>query len=158
MQYFTGELWSKIGSPCKTERDEAHIEFKMGSAAYWAAFKKIEDRFSKKFLTTYHKNYGFNDFKLIDISVSQRPDRHSNPLTVILRVRDGEQTFRITYKRVSHFEVKYQQNNGCQGFDDWGYDEFLPMDDQTLSHEILFASGATILVHFKNGNIFVEKE
>lgn len=44
------------------------------------------------------------------------------------------------------------------GFDDYGYNEFLEVDDNILSHEVLFASGATILVHFKKLSIRREEK
>lgn len=69
-------------------------------------------------------------------------------------------TFKITYKCIKKYSVNYEECEGLgdrRGFDDWGYDEFLPIDEQTLSHEILFASGSTMLIHFKNGNVFVAK-
>lgn len=70
------------------------------------------------------------------------------------------QSVKITYKHIKQFNVNYKEAEGWgdrRGFDDWGYDEFLPIDEQTLSHEILFASGSTILICFKNGNVFVAK-
>lgn len=57
----------------------------------------------------------------------------------------------MTYKSITKFNINYENEiEARRGFDDWGYDEFLPVDEQFLSHEILFASGATILIHFKN--------
>lgn len=44
------------------------------------------------------------------------------------------------------------------GFDNYGYDEFLEVDENILSHEILFASDATILVYFKYISIKKVKE
>jgi len=33
---------------------------------------------------------------------------------------------------------------------DWGYDELTAIDDNYLRHEVLFASGTTILIDFKD--------
>ena len=39
---------------------------------------------------------------------------------------------------------------------DWGYDELAAIDDNWLRHEVLFASGTTILIEFKD--FFYERE
>jgi hypothetical protein len=44
-----------------------------------------------------------------------------------------------------------------RGMDCWLYDELLVLDEDTLSHEILFASGAKLLLHFKNKGISITK-
>ncbi|MGH4124341.1 MAG: hypothetical protein ACREV6_15550 [Clostridium sp.] len=69
-------------------------------------------------------------------------------------------TWKITYKNVVKFSMNYEQWEGegtCIGFDDWGYDELIPVNEDILSHEILFVSGATILIYFKNNKILLSK-
>jgi hypothetical protein len=82
-------------------------------------------------------------------------------ISVDIYVTDDIDTYKITYKCIKKFNVSFEEIeqgwSGRRGFDTWGYSEFLPVNEQTLSHEILFASGSTILVHFKNNNIFIEK-
>ena len=130
---------------------------------YSLIFDKIKNRLPKKFLKVYFENKGFNDFRLIGFSLSQTIDKKGNPQSVQIDIetpfdkRLKSKRFRITYKQPAKFEVRYSDEQGCNGFDDYGYNEFLPVDERTLSHEMLFASGATILVHFKDKNISVEK-
>ncbi|WP_338552518.1 hypothetical protein [Paenibacillus sp. KS-LC4] len=50
------------------------------------------------------------------------------------------------------------EESGHRGMDDWGYDELLMMDEKTISHEILFASGSTFLIHFIDHGISVRKD
>lgn len=80
-------------------------------------------------------------------------------------ITDGTNTWKVAYKYVKKIAISYQQELMWQctrwekaiGFDDWGYDEFFAVDEETLSHEILFASDTSILIHFKNNNIFISK-
>ena len=162
MKYFTPELWSKVGSPDKQEREAAHTEWAKNAKEYSLIFDKIKNRLPKKFLKVYFENKGFNDFRLIGFSLSQTIDKKGNPQSVKIDIETPfdkkfkTKRFRITYKQPSIFEVRYSDEQGCNGFDDYGYNEFLPVDERTLSQEILFASGATVLIHFKDKNISVE--
>jgi hypothetical protein len=160
MRYFTNELWSKLNSESQKERDEASFEWKKNNEAYSTTFETIKIRLSQKFLKTYLNNYGFHDFQVKNIVIAHKEYGFKNPILVDIYVMDGINTFKITYKCIKKFNVNYEEGIGWEdrrGFDDWGYGEFLPIDEQTLSHEILFASGSTILIHFKNGNIFATK-
>lgn len=165
MKYFTDELWSKFNSDSKDERSEAELEWEKNNKEYSIIFEAIKNRFSKKFLKTYLNNYGFHDFHIKEFQIVHKEYKCKNPISINLIITDEINIWKITYKYVRKISVNYQEEimqqndwwNGRVGFDDWGYDEFLPIDEQTLSHEILFASGSTILVHFKKGNIFINK-
>lgn len=41
---------------------------------------------------------------------------------------------------------------------DWGYEEILDVNEDVLSHEILFSSGSKILIHFSNKMIKIYKQ
>jgi hypothetical protein len=151
MRYFTDDLWSKINSTSQKERDEAIFEWNINDKEY-----------SKKFLKTYLFNHGFHDFELKNIELKHKKyGYYKHPISVDIYVTDDIDTYKITYKCIKKFNVSFEEIeqgwSGRRGFDTWGYSEFLPVNEQTLSHEILFASGSTILVHFKNNNIFIEK-
>lgn len=161
MKYFTFELWSKLNSSSQEERDKADFGWEKNSKEYSAIFETIKFRFSQRFLKTYLINHGFHDFQIKNIVFTHKEYGFKNPISIVVYITDNENTFKITYKCVKKFDVNYEEDgedwHARRGFDDWGYDEFLPIDEQTLSHEILFASGSNILIHFKNNNIFVTK-
>jgi hypothetical protein len=154
MKYYTSKLWSMINSPSQKERDEADIQWEKNNKEYSAIFETVKARFSKNFLKIYLSNNGFHDFRIKNIIVNHKEYGIKNPVSIDLYLTDDDiNTFKITYKNVKKFDVNYEEDEGwtaTRGFDDWGYDEFLPIDEINLSHEILFASGSTILIHFKN--------
>ena len=160
MKYFRNDLWSKINSESENERVKAESEWNKNNKAYCEIFETIKVRLSQKFVKTYLSNYGFHDFQIKNLVLNHKQYGYKKPISLDIYITDGVDTFKITYKCIKKFNISYEACEGWlerTGFDDWGYDEFLPIDEQTLSHEILFASGSTILIHFKNGNIFVTK-
>jgi hypothetical protein len=80
---------------------------------------------------------------------------------ITITVTNALDIWKITFKKIKKLELKFDCGEGDfeqrTGFDDWGYNEILIVDDETLSFELLFASGATILVHFKNKQLFIDK-
>jgi hypothetical protein len=66
----------------------------------------------------------------------------------------GDRIHVLEYKGVTRLEVKFPGDvvlfpvSREANFGDWGYDELTEASAGTLRHEILFASGATILVEF----------
>lgn len=157
MKYYTSELWLEAGDP------DADMKWKANSAAYSEVFDTIKKRLPKNFMKIFFSNAGFHDFRLLNIGLAQAAHSRKNPVLVHLDIqsypdiRYPDKVLRISYKYPVKFEVKYNKDIDRYGFDDWGYCEFLPVDEQTLSHEILFVSGATILIHFKDKNISVEE-
>jgi hypothetical protein len=161
MKYFTDELWSKINRTERGDKIQADIEWKRNLDAYYQVFESIKGRIPKKFLQVYDSNDDFHDFDFVTFKVFQPKRWAVDPIKVQIIIASGEAAWIITYKHVSKitFDFTSQQDEYAKkwGIDTWGYDEFLPVNEDYISHEILFASGANILVHFKNRHISIEK-
>lgn len=113
-------------------------------------FETTTERLSKKFLNTYFRNHGFHVCQIRNVVLTHQEHGIKCPLSVEVYIAHASKIFKITYKNITKFYINYDNDiKDTSGFDDWGYDEFLPIDEQYLSHEILFAPGATILIHFK---------
>lgn len=161
MKYYTPELWKMFNSESDEVREEADRVWTENVQAYVKRFETVKPRLSKKFLDLYYKHYGFHDFEIRNICLNHKAyGTTSNPISVEVVISNRLETFNLTYKKVTQFHVNYEEEEGrtlSWGFDHWGYDECLPVNDEVLSHEVLFASGAILLVHFRNRNLFISK-
>jgi hypothetical protein len=104
----------------------------------------------------YFKNHGFHDFSLKAIEVVHSAYSIKKPVLIKIIITDEGNTWEIKYKGIKKFIISYEKENYLSdryGFDGFGYDEFLPVDDKLLSHEILFVSGATVLIYFEKISI-----
>ncbi|SMC26746.1 hypothetical protein SAMN02745134_02925 [Clostridium acidisoli DSM 12555] len=107
------------------------------------------------------KEEGFHDYNLKNFQVIHGRSGYKDPVAVSIVITDTEHTWNILYNKIKKVAINYEQETEgferkrkeYRGFDDYGYDEFFQIDEKTLSHEILFASGATILVHFQKISI-----
>lgn len=117
---------------------------------------------SKKVCKKDTKECCFHDYNLKNFQIIHGKERFSNPVSVLLQVCSRENAWEIIYKGITKIQIDYGDENSTKknksrefqyGFDDYIADEFLEVDDNTISHEILFASFATILIHFRRISI-----
>lgn len=163
MRYFTDELWEEINSGDKERREFAEKQWERNVEEYAILFEKIKDRFSKKFLNIYTKEGNFHDYKLKEIKVLHGKYGYTDPVKVSITIYNESYTWQIDYVGIEKVTLDYKKsNNGSShsrqfqyGFDDFSYDEFFQVNDRIMSHEILFASGATVLIHFNK--IFINR-
>lgn len=161
MKYFTVDLWNKINSEIKEERVTAREEWKKNDINYSNIFNEVKTRLPKYFLKIFMNEHGFHDYDIKKYEIIHGNKGYKNPIQVNLIIGNGDFCWEINYKYVSRIKVNYKEqvegiDKGRQyyrGFDNYGYNEILPVTDKVLSHEILFTSDATILVHFKKVSI-----
>lgn len=161
MKYFKTELWRGFSNNNSEEFDEARIQWEKNCKEYALVFEKIKERLPKGFLKIYMKEHGFHDFHLKNVQVIHADEGYRNPISVSIEVGSEKNVWEITYTGVTKVQINYEDEKAEEnmkrrfqyGFDDYGYNEFLEVDDNILSHEVLFASEATILVHFKKISI-----
>jgi len=92
-----------------------------------------------------------------DIHGSEKFDINVHKVTVEMRVLGSnlDVLYTLNYEKVKSLlfdypsdEPLFHHEGGHIG--DWGYDELTAVDDNYLRHEILFASGTSILIEFKD--------
>jgi len=157
MRYFTDELWSGINSDLQEERKKAKLQWEKNDREYSEIFKTVKELLPKKFLKIYEQEYGFHDYELKNFEVLHGEKGYKDPVAISIVITDNIKTWNIVYKKIKKITLNYKQQPDLfnrkrrtyDGFDDYGYDEFFKVNEKTFSHEILFASGATILVHFE---------
>ena len=132
------------------------------SRKYYKLLESISDRIDEK-TYKYFSQSGFHDFRLKKLELIHNEYGENPVLQVKIFVTDWHNTLEIFFENVKKFEVKSVENDDWNR-DDWGYDEILPVDDETLSFEVLFASGASFFITFPNkslkiiGEIIEEKK
>lgn len=161
MKYFTDELWNGINSEVKEIREKSKLQWRINDNIYFKIFQEVKKLLPKNFLKIYTKEYGFHDYKLKDFEIIHGEKGYTDPVAINILISNKEKTWKLTYKKIKKIVINYKQQPDIfnrkrreyEGFDDYGYDEFFQVDDKILSHEILFASGSTILIHFEKISI-----
>ena len=166
MKYFKAELWSGYNSDIEEIFEEAKKQWEINNKEYAKIFEIVKQRLPKAFLKIYMREHGFHDYHLRNFQVIHEKEGFRNPIEVSIKIENGEKAWNIMYKGVTKVQINYEaeqvneirKRRFQRGFDDFGYDEFIEVDDNIISHEILFASNATILVYFKHISIKKIKE
>lgn len=163
MRFFSNELCEEINSGVKERREAAEKIWNKNVKEYNILFNKVKCRLSKKFLKIYEKEDNFHDYKLKGISIIQGKYGFTNPIRISLVIYNEINTWQLDYTKIEKISIDYNKVDDIPsrtkefyvGFDDFSYDEVLEVNDKILSHEILFASGTILLIHFNK--IFIKK-
>jgi hypothetical protein len=158
MKYFTPDLLRSLRSESQEEREEAQHRWLDNTKAYVENLSTIESRLSRRFWSELHKAHGFHDAHVSELRIEQRRFGHFEPVSVTLVLDQGGTVWTIAYARVTVIEVRYSSDRRPAGSWSWGlddllYDELGSTSATGLSHEILFASGASIYIEFAKAAI-----
>lgn len=143
MRYYTDELRSGVNNDSKEERVKEDLH---GIKMLMSMLK-------------YLKEHAFHDYQLKNLKVVHGVVGYKYPVEVSIVITDGFNSWNIVYKKIKKISINYEheidnsKRRKYRGFDDYGYDEFFQINEKTFSHEIFFASGATILIHFEKIHI-----
>jgi hypothetical protein len=155
MKYFKKELWKAFNDD-SIPFDKAWKEWNENSTAYKRQLKKTCSKLKSSAQTFFNdigllhdgKLLRFEGGDLINFSISKKIDPYY-PEVKIFVVSDQSRLFVIRYKNVKRILFDFPSEKTLFGPDtigDWGYDELTIAGSKLFRHEILFSSGATILV------------
>jgi len=161
MKYFTAQLWADINSP---RSKAACKEWDRNVARYREHLKTVLPKMSARARWFFHE-ISLHDGTLTRMEVGDRIEdtegkwercninRRKAGVRLSVLSADGDYVFRLEYKQVSRVEMSFPgkslfPSGWDPNFGDWGYDEITEGSDGAFQHEVLFSSGATILIEF----------
>jgi hypothetical protein len=177
VKYFTKQLWSDMQRSGELA-DEAHRRWETGLVAYRRELEALRGRVPPGAFEFFDKARP-HDGRLADLRVqgfaSVTPYRRdpaeatadgsvdeywAEPSQLAVEVSVAERrssVWTLRYSGIRRLVVDFPTEEPLfrrgQDFDDWGYDEFSDAGDGFLRHEVLFSSGATILVEFRDVSV-----
>jgi hypothetical protein len=161
MKYFTKELWLGMQDLSNAEASERDWSRRLN--AYRDSLSNLRDRLPAAVMF-FFEEADVHDGQLGEFRVFQpalevwdgSPDTE-HPVGVDLVVHEdrGRGSWRVKYSSVRRVTADYPSDTplfptGGGGFGDWGYHELMDAGDGFLRHEVLFATGATLLVEFRD--------
>jgi hypothetical protein len=167
MKYFTKEFWLRLQNVSDSWANDQ--EWEQLLVAYRNNLSVLCERLRAASMA-FFEDADVHDGHLVEFRVSQPVTTQSwdgapeteHPVNVQLVVREkhSTRTWVLKYSTVRSVVVDYPSRHplfpiGGEGFGDWGYHELTDAGDGFLRHEVLFATGATLLVEF--GDIEVEQ-
>lgn len=164
MRYFTRELWISWQEPGYEQPPPDRDPFVL----YQQELETLRPRLSPD-VFRFFSEADVHDGELLDLRVidggrpapldeAGRPwaTRTDWPVAVSLRVLDGwdKVVWDLRYTQVRRGAVDFPGSVNLfhdegQGFGDWGYHELSGSPQDFFRHEVLFSSGATLLIEFK---------
>ena len=163
MKYFTKEIWR--GHNSRRKADWAYEQSELNSREYARQLEELRPALTEetyRFFTT----ESLHDGRLLDFTAGDRidfdvqgPDRFDinthNP-SVRMRVLGAnlDVLYTLSYAGVKRALFDYPTDDPLfheegRHIGDWGYDELTDAGGGYLRHEVLFASGTSVLVEFR---------
>lgn len=155
LKYFTAELWEQFNSENDKVRESANQKWDENCKEYFSRLAINKQRFSQE-VYDFLSSITFHGYSIESVTIVQDNLGIPNPVNVEINLTNGREKCAIRYRNVSDIQLSYESTT--RGFDEWGYDELLDVDDTKLSHEILFASGASFRIEFENQMISLVKK
>jgi hypothetical protein len=163
MRYFKKELWAGINNESTYKKASAHWDRNL--KRYVEQLEKLKPRLSKNALRFFTKE-SIHDATLIAFTVGDRIDGYpknydsyiKKQLRTSVRIEtlsyDQDYVYTLRYTGIRKVVFDFPSSSPLfygmrDAIDDWGYDELTSGGKDYLRHEVLFSSGATILIEFK---------
>jgi hypothetical protein len=161
LRYFTGELWEQFNSENDEVRERASQIWNKNCEAYFSRLALNKNRFSQEVYDFFSSNT-FHGYRVERVTIVHDDFGNLYPINVEINLTNGREEWTIRYQNVTDIQLSYKSGQSdiskTRGFDEWGYDELLDVDETKMSHEILFASGASFRIEFENQMISLEKK
>lgn len=165
MKYFTKELWS--GGNKRSESDQRRVleQWNTNFQEYQTQLKGLQDRLTKRAYNFFTK-VNLHDGRVVaftvgdaihhDLHGTEKFDINVHNPRVEIKVLGCQldMQYTLNYGKVRRVLFDYPtetplfHREGAH-IGDWGYDELTAADTEYLRHEVLFASGTTILIEFQ---------
>ena len=157
MKYFKKELWRAFNND-SIPFAKADAEWNRGRVNYWRQFRKLSNRLSVS-AKTFFKSVTLHDGRLLRFETGEYIDFKKNNIKLFnqpdvrISVINEEDTHIYTLRYYKAEKVIFDFPSTEPLFygkgstiGDWGYDELTSAGSKLFRHEILFSSGAIILV------------
>jgi hypothetical protein len=169
MKYFTPQMWLGFNGP--------HSKAALGTwdrkfDAYQTNLKPILSKLNSTARRFFHNALVLHDGTLTRMEVGDRINDADGKTTrtianrrqlvvrlFVLSDKVDQHCYTLEYRNVDKIELNYPGKMKLfpigmfSNLGDWGYDELTSVSNGLLRHEILFSSGATIIVDFRDVSV-----
>ena len=159
MNYLSYDAHVALNMNCTSEKDLQRLEemWSENAKAYRNVFETLVNRLPTPVFDRF-SSWGFHDYKLVKVEVHHTSLLH----TEIAFTLSGSDEWILRFKDTSFFQFRHHNYHNerpvfNRKHDDWLFEEFLPVDDATLSFEVVFSSGGRMFIHFQDGAVSIAK-
>ncbi|WP_226669639.1 hypothetical protein [Metabacillus litoralis] len=166
MKYYLYDLHVALNMDniSEKENDFNDKQLQQNIARYQEIYKTLSDRLPSDVYQHFH-SWGFHDYHLTKMELEHKSlvdlSVHFT-LSSDVENKDQEKKWLLSFNKVSFYHFQHHNYDNEQSIfhkeiDNWLYQEFLPIDNATLSFEVLFESGANILLHFPSNFVAIKR-
>jgi hypothetical protein len=163
MKYITKEIWSGWNSKDEKLKKQAFEESERSLKLYAEDLEKLRSQLGENNFNFFKE--GLHDGRIISFNVGEGIDldyeregaftiAEFSETKVKIEVLEAyfEEIYSLKYEQIQKVVFDFPSDKPLWGYSigDWGYDEISAIENGYFRHEILFSSGAIILIEFQN--------
>ena len=159
MKYLSYDAHMALNMDCTSEEELKRLEEEesKNAMAYRNEFEMLVNRLPKPVFDRF-SGWGFHDYELVKVEFQHTSLLHTD----IVLTLSGSDKWKLSFKDTSLFQFRHLNYHNeksvlSRELDNWLFEEFLPVDDAMLSFEVIFSSGGSMLIHFPDGAVSIEK-
>ena len=167
LKYYLYNLYEAQNMDNTSEEELIQIDkqWEQNNLTYQEIFQRLENRLPSNIFQHFN-GWGFHDSRLVKVEFEHTSFLKLNINFIISNdaaKKKDEKFWILSFKNVSQFQFQHlnARNEACvfhREIDDWLYQEFLPVDEYSLSFEVLFSSGANISLQFPNNDVTLDQK
>jgi len=168
MKYFPSKLWLDFNSRSEKIRNAADRTWKKNFQRYRQSLKRVLPGLNAEARRFFQEAQLLHDGTLNRMEVGDQINRVAGPrqttdwdrrnaqVRLFVLPRIGNYIYELNYKSVSDVRLEFPGKSSLfpagafPNFGDWGYDELSRVRDGVFLHDILFSSGASICIQFRD--------
>ncbi|MBD8497241.1 hypothetical protein [Paenibacillus arenosi] len=166
MKYFPYDMY--IAQNTETTSDDQLERLERQWLQNGRQYGEIYQSLSERLPEEVHRHFsklGFHDYRLLKVGIDHESLLRSNAHFILARNGDdiaNRTQWMLTLENISFFQFEHHNYDNPRPImhpeiDDWLFEEFTPVDDTTISLEVLFGSGGNIRIHFPDKSIRIER-
>lgn len=159
MKYLLYELHlaQNMDGTSNEELDKLNNQWTENAKKYNEVFNTLSDRLPQEIFNRFN-SCGFHDYRLIKMEIEHKSLLHSSIHFTV----SSDDVWILSFDNVSFFQLQHLNYDNDKPIynreiDDWLYEELIPINESTLSFEVIFSSGGNILLHFPDKSVSMKK-
>ncbi|MCR8845632.1 hypothetical protein NQ117_18265 [Paenibacillus sp. SC116] len=166
MKYFPYDQYIAQHTETTSDEELEQIEqrWQQNGKQYSEIYQSLAERLPEEVYRHFSK-LGFHGYRLLKVDVEHESLLRSNAHFTLSRNGDNIENspqWMLSCDNISFFQFEHHNYDNPRPImhpekDNWLFEEFTPVDESTISLEVLFESGGNIRIHFPDRSIRIER-
>ncbi|TVX93817.1 hypothetical protein [Paenibacillus agilis] len=166
MKFFPYDQYIALNMETTSDEQLEQLErqWQHNGQQYGEIYQSLAERLPEEVYLHFSK-LGFHDYRLLKVDIEHSSLLRSNAHFTLARNGDDIENsplWMLSFDNISFFQFEHHNYDNPRPIihpeiDNWLFEEFTPVNECTISLEVLFESGGNIRIHFPDKSIHMKR-